>query len=66
MVPRLAPPARVFDNVLTVREVAARLKVTTATVYALLERGDLPHFRIGAVMRVRRADLEAFMAKDGR
>lgn len=54
------------EVVFSVSEVARILKLSKPTVYALLERGELPHFRIGAVIRVRRADLEAFMAKDGR
>jgi len=50
------------DGLLTVRETAARLKVSTATVYALCERGELAHFRVLNSIRVRVADLDAFVA----
>jgi excisionase family DNA binding protein len=33
-----------------------------ATVYRLCERGELPHVRVVNSIRVRRADLEAFVA----
>jgi excisionase family DNA binding protein len=45
---------------LTVREVAARLSVSTATVYGLCERGEFAHVRVSGAIRVRREDLEAF------
>jgi excisionase family DNA binding protein len=45
-------------EVLTVREVAAVLKVCTATVYAMVERGELEHFRVMNSIRVPRAALE--------
>jgi excisionase family DNA binding protein len=44
--------------VLTVREIAAILKVVPATVYAMIERGQLAHFRVNNAIRVRRAELE--------
>lgn len=34
------------DELLTVKEVAALLKVSTATVYKLVDRGELPHVRV--------------------
>jgi excisionase family DNA binding protein len=51
------------DNLLTVREAAARLHVSTATVYALAERGELPHVRISNAIRVLPADLAAYLAR---
>jgi excisionase family DNA binding protein len=47
---------------LKVAEVAEALSVCRATVYALCERGELPHLRISNAIRVRRVDLEAFLA----
>ena len=43
---------------LTVREVAARLCLSTATVYALWERGELAHLRVSNAIRVRSGYLE--------
>ncbi|HEX7509494.1 MAG TPA: helix-turn-helix domain-containing protein, partial [Polyangia bacterium] len=45
---------------LTVREVAARLRVCTATVYSLCESGALSHVRLNNAIRVGQADLTAF------
>ena len=57
-----APVVRVpsvGDDFLTVREVAARLKVSTATIYALIDRGELAHVRVGNSIRVSQAVLAA-------
>jgi excisionase family DNA binding protein len=37
---------------LTVREVATALRVCTATVYGILERGELEHVRVSNAIRV--------------
>jgi excisionase family DNA binding protein len=42
------------DELLTVREVAAILRVSRATVYKLVERGELVAMRMGNVIRIRR------------
>jgi excisionase family DNA binding protein len=39
-----------------------QLGVCTATVYALVERGELPHVRVANAIRVAPADLAAFVA----
>jgi excisionase family DNA binding protein len=47
---------------LTVREVAERLKVSTATVYALCEAGRLAFVRISThAIRIAEADLAAYL-----
>jgi excisionase family DNA binding protein len=50
------------DHLLTVRAAAERLAVSTATVYALCERGELPHVRVSNAIRIAPADLAAFLA----
>jgi excisionase family DNA binding protein len=54
------------DALLTVREVADKLQVSTATVYKLANRGDLPHARVSNAIRVAPAALAAFLASNGR
>jgi excisionase family DNA binding protein len=54
------------DNLLTVRQVAAKLCVSTAAVYKLVDRGALPHLRILNAIRVAPSDLEAFVASQRR
>ncbi len=49
------------EDLLTVREVAARLKLSTATVYRLCDRAELPHVRISNAIRIAPADLVAFI-----
>jgi len=46
-------------TLLTVREVAAYLRVSTATVYELCARGKLRHIRVLNAIRVTADDVEA-------
>jgi len=48
-------------RLLTVRDAAERLAVCTATVYALVERGEMQHLRISNAIRIHPDDLEAFI-----
>jgi excisionase family DNA binding protein len=45
----------------SVRQVAGKLGVCTATVYALCARGALPHVRVLNTIRVGQGDLEEFV-----
>jgi excisionase family DNA binding protein len=51
-----------LDRLLTVRQVAARLGVSTATVYTLVARGELAYVRVTNAIRVAPRDLSAFIA----
>ena len=58
----LAPFALSFaDRLLTAREVAAFLRVSTRTVYALCDEGKLAHVRIANAIRVESAALAALV-----
>ena len=49
---------------LTVKEVAGRLRVSVSTVYELLQSGELPSFRVGlsgGALRISVADLETYL-----
>ena len=46
---------------MTVREVAERLRICTATVYRLCESGRLWHLRVSNAVRVPETALRAFM-----
>ncbi|GEM_PF-1975390 len=50
----LDPNQLVSDGLMTVPEVAAFLRLSRSTVYALMEKGALPYVRIGAARRVPR------------
>ena len=53
-------------TLLTVREVSEYLRVSTATVYSLVGRGELPCIRVSNAIRVRREDLDAYLAGEPR
>jgi excisionase family DNA binding protein len=58
-----APVARTSEAVfLTPTEVAARLQVSRATVYALISRGELVARRVGLALRIGIRELEAFLS----
>jgi excisionase family DNA binding protein len=46
---------------LTVAEIAERLRVEHKTVRALIKAGKLRAVRLGRVLRIREADYEAFL-----
>jgi excisionase family DNA binding protein len=47
---------------LTVRELGELLRVSRATAYALVERGDVPSVRVGGSVRIPRAELNRRLA----
>jgi excisionase family DNA binding protein len=54
------------ERLLTVKEVAERFGVSTATVYALCKHGGLGHVRVGNSIRVPEGALEYFRAASRR
>ena len=55
--------APVLQDLLTVRQVADRLGVSTATVYKLCNRGSLRYVRILGAIRIAPAELTAFLGR---
>lgn len=51
-----------LDEILTIDEVAAYLKVSKRTIYCLAASGKLPAFKLGDTWRFRRADLDQLIA----
>jgi excisionase family DNA binding protein len=51
---------------LTVREGAARLRVSTATVYPLCTQGKLPNLRVSNSLRIALKDVEATLWRKNR
>jgi len=49
------------DEILTIREVAALLKVGEKTVYTMAQTGDLPAFKVRGQWRFRRVDLDVWI-----
>ncbi len=52
LLPDSGPRSGAPSKLLTVKEAATALRVCTATVYALVHRGELPHLRISNSIRV--------------
>lgn len=53
------------DEILTLKELAAYLKVNPRTVYRLLADNKLPAFRVGHAWRFRRAEVDAWARAGG-
>lgn len=50
------------DEILTIDEVAAYLKVGKRTVYRLAASGQIPAFKLGGTWRFRRGELDQWIA----
>ena len=49
------------ERTLTIKELAKYLNVTERTIYNLLERGELPGFKVGVNWRFRREDIDKWI-----
>lgn len=54
---------RSVEPAMTVRDVAAFLNVDEKTIYRLVQKGDLPGFKVSGSWRFQRADLEIWIAE---
>ncbi|RKG63502.1 DNA-binding protein [Corallococcus sp. CA054B] len=54
------------ENLLTVRDVATRLAVSTATVYRLCKQGQLRSIRVSGAVRVDPTSVATFVALGGK
>jgi len=50
------------SEVLTIKEVAAYLKVTERTIYRLAAAKKIPAFKVGGTWRFRTADIDRWIA----
>jgi excisionase family DNA binding protein len=48
-------------DLLTPREVAEVMRVSTMTVYRLIKSGELPAIRVGKHLRIRSVDVATFL-----
>lgn len=55
-----------YPDVMTIEEAAAYLRVHPQTIRRRLKDGTLPGAQIGRTWRVRRADLDRFLAGERR
>ncbi|MGR5249901.1 methylation-associated defense system helix-turn-helix domain-containing protein MAD1 [Vibrio aestuarianus] len=52
------------DQILTLKEVAAYLKLAEKTAYRLASEGKLPGFKVGGSWRFKREDLEVWIEEN--
>ena len=50
-------------DIMTIREVAAYLKLTEKTAYRLSAEGKIPGFKVGGSWRFRRSEIEGWIDK---
>jgi excisionase family DNA binding protein len=62
VIPLTTEHAAANARYLTVREVAATLRVSSMTVYRLINSGGLPAVRIGKSFRLREDDVDRYLA----
>jgi excisionase family DNA binding protein len=55
-----------METLLKIEDLAATLRVHLMTAYSMVRRGDIPAIRVGRHLRVRKSDLEAWLAKQER
>ena len=58
---QLPPNSHDSDQLMTVAEVASQLQVSTRTIRRLIAAAELKVVRIGRAIRIRRADLNAYV-----
>jgi excisionase family DNA binding protein len=51
------------DQILTIKDVAAILKLAEKTVYSMAQDGELPAFKVRGQWRIRRVDFDRWIAK---
>ena len=54
------------DEVLTIKEVAALLKLAEKTVYSMAQQGELPAFKVRGQWRIRRSELDRWIDEQPR
>jgi excisionase family DNA binding protein len=64
---KLGPFAGPGDDapVMTVTETCDYLRIGRTTLYRMIQRGDIPHFRIGSNYRFNREAIEEWMKNRG-
>lgn len=52
-----------LSEYLKIEDMAAYLSIRRKTLYAMVESGDIPHYRIGRLIRFRKEDVDCWMEK---
>jgi excisionase family DNA binding protein len=52
---------RNFNEYLRIEDISAYLSIKIKTLYAMVESGDIPHYRIGRLIRFKIEDVDLWM-----
>ena len=55
--------AKVETDIITIRELAAYLKMAEKTLYRLTAEGSIPGFKVGGSWRFRKAEIDKWIRK---
>ena len=58
------PPREPSDDILTMHELAAYLKLNEKTAYRLAAQGEIPGFKVGGSWRFRRKEIDIWIDKN--
>ena len=50
-----------MDSLMTVRELSEYLKLAPLTVYRMVDRGELPAYKLGKHLRFEKKEIERFL-----
>lgn len=51
-----------MDEFLTTRQIAKLLQLKTVTIRRWIDKGELPAYKLGKEMRIKKKDFEAFVS----
>jgi excisionase family DNA binding protein len=54
------------EEVLTAKDLARYLRCHVSTLYRMVNRGEIPHFRLGSDIRFRRSVIHKWLDKQDR
>lgn len=60
----MTSPEQVADELLTIEEACAYLKVARQTIHNWVHRGTIPHEKAGTRLRFRKSDLDAWLKRE--
>lgn len=50
-----------LSEYLKIEDISAYLNIKSKTLYAMVESGNIPHYRIGRLIRFKREDVDSWM-----
>jgi len=53
--------SRYFNEYLKIEDISSYLKIKNKTLYAMVESGDIPHYKIGRLIRFKKEDVDLWM-----